>query len=300
MNKISFEECVPFVDKLMASPNESPGLSGGMMGQCLFYYWMSRKTHREEYEETADKLLEEVLDNLKSNQVFTFENGLLGTGWALNHLLQYEFVSGEADGIFEELDYLARIALSQIAFNPNLFFDFGLYFTGRYLNTKQNEFASSRKKIKHDLLTLLLQLNFFVERSNPDVFFKYAKESNSSFVVNNPLFKSLYILIQCYKSGIFNYRVLKFIRYFFKILIDCREQLTLQNRKYLCLLINNFKEALGEQENNDITDLITNYFSMEKSAGIANDKDNPEFFTDGSCIYLFTNHIFIPLISITG
>jgi len=294
MNKISIEECTSIANKLQLIPQpDNVGLSGGMMGQCLFYYWLHRKTHIEIYEKTAEKLLDAIVENINSTRPFRFEDGLAEIGWSIGHLFRHQFVTGEADEILEEVDRHARLYLLQTDFNLEWVAVAGLYFVSRYSNERCHEFTITQKRIKHDLLTLLLRFNFFSERTFPEVFVKYAKELDSSFAANNPLFKSLYILTQCYKSKVFNYRVVKLIRYFLKILIDCKEQMTSQNREYLCLLINDLKNALGEREDN-----ICDFSSLEKDTEISNYKGNPKFFADESSVYLFTDNLFIPLISI--
>ncbi len=298
MNKLSIEECKSIANRLIVSPPpENLGLSGGMMGQCLFYYWIHRKTQIKQYEKTADKLLDNTVENIHSIQSFRFENGLTGIGWSIAHLLRHEFVSGEANEILEEVDFQTRIAISQTDFNLNYFSDFGLYFIYRYLNEERSEFTSVQKKLKHDLLTLLLRFDVLVKRTPPEVLSMYAQELNSFFAADHVLLRSLYVLIQCYQTGVFYYRTDRLIRHFLQLLMGEKGQPTLQNWKYLCLLVNDLKDSLREQENN-ITKLITNFPALGKDSEFVNSNDNAAFFTDDSTVYLFTNHLFIPLVSV--
>ena len=79
------------------------GLIGGKMGASLFYYELSRYTDIETYNDMADHLLDDVLNNVVKLETGSIERGIAGIGWGLNYLIRKSFIDA-SDDIFVDLE----------------------------------------------------------------------------------------------------------------------------------------------------------------------------------------------------
>ncbi|MBF0576026.1 lanthionine synthetase LanC family protein [Dysgonomonas sp. GY617] len=76
--------------KLIASLNSENnlGLATGKMGYCLYFYVLSRKLNNKEYQDTAEKLLDEIFDNIQMVSGIDVKNGLAGIGLGIDYLIK--------------------------------------------------------------------------------------------------------------------------------------------------------------------------------------------------------------------
>lgn len=79
------------------------GLIGGKMGAALFYYELSRYTDIETYNDMADHLLDDVLNNVVKLETGSIERGIAGVGWGINYLIRKSFIDA-SDDIFVDLE----------------------------------------------------------------------------------------------------------------------------------------------------------------------------------------------------
>ena len=73
---------------------ENPGMMGEM-GKIIGFYRLYRQTAEEEWEEKAEVLLDEVMENCSLELPVTYGDGLCGVGVGIEYLLQEGFVEGE-------------------------------------------------------------------------------------------------------------------------------------------------------------------------------------------------------------
>lgn len=74
---------------------ENPGMMGEM-GKIIGFYRLYRQTAEEEWEEKAEVLLDEVMENCSLELPVTYGDGLCGVGVGIEYLLQEGFVEGDA------------------------------------------------------------------------------------------------------------------------------------------------------------------------------------------------------------
>lgn len=72
---------------------ENPGMMGEM-GKIIGFYRLYRQTAEEEWEEKAEVLLDEVMENCSLELPVTYGDGLCGVGVGIEYLLQEGFVEG--------------------------------------------------------------------------------------------------------------------------------------------------------------------------------------------------------------
>ena len=75
---------------------ENPGMMGEM-GKIIGFYRLYRQTAEEEWEEKAEVLLDEVMENCSLELPATYGDGLCGVGVGIEYLLQEGFVDDNAN-----------------------------------------------------------------------------------------------------------------------------------------------------------------------------------------------------------
>ncbi|MDR8393837.1 hypothetical protein NC796_21975 [Aliifodinibius sp. S!AR15-10] len=84
---------------------KNTGLLKGKMGISLYFYHLSRATRSEDHRQQADAILDEVYEQVSSGgATMDFQNGLAGIAWAIEHLVQQQFVEADTDQILKDVD----------------------------------------------------------------------------------------------------------------------------------------------------------------------------------------------------
>lgn len=90
---------------LNASCINELGLCFGKMGIVIFLYHLSRHTKNNLFNDFADELLMEVVNNMTHKLPLNFSTGYCGIGWAFEYLIQNEFIEVEDHTeVFSEID----------------------------------------------------------------------------------------------------------------------------------------------------------------------------------------------------
>lgn len=85
--------------------NLPAGLAFGRIGIVVYLYELSRYSDDNELKEKADSLLSEMIENgLSLDNGLGFEDGLCGTGMAMDYIVSRGFVSGNLDYILSDID----------------------------------------------------------------------------------------------------------------------------------------------------------------------------------------------------
>ena len=79
------------------------GLFHGKTGVVLFFAHYARYTGIEMYDDFAEKLLEDIANNISKALPINMEFGLCGIGWGINYLIQNGFMKGDPNEILEIL-----------------------------------------------------------------------------------------------------------------------------------------------------------------------------------------------------
>lgn len=80
------------------------GLYNGKMGIAVFFYHYSRFTNIGIYNDFADSLLEDVIQNVDSSISIRFRDGICGIGWAILYLIKNNFVKSDGSDVFSDFD----------------------------------------------------------------------------------------------------------------------------------------------------------------------------------------------------
>lgn len=144
---------------------DNTGLLNGQTGIVLFLYHYYRYCGNEIYKNMADDLLEEIFSTISQNNATDFENGLTGIGWAIQHLIENNFVEGDPDEVLEDVDNIILNDLKRQASNPDFirdinFINHSLYFLSRAKN------RYSEKKFAEVFSNVLNFLNLAFDNKN--------------------------------------------------------------------------------------------------------------------------------------
>ena len=80
------------------------GLLHGKMGIVLCSFHIGRVNDNNAFTLFAEDMLNKVIESLHKNIPIDFENGVTGIGWAVEYLIQNEFIEANADEVLEEID----------------------------------------------------------------------------------------------------------------------------------------------------------------------------------------------------
>jgi len=81
------------------------GLLSGKAGITIFMYYNARYFKNERYEEYAQQILEDVFNDINNGNLFpTYCSGIAGICWAVNHLVEEEFIDKDNLHVLDEFD----------------------------------------------------------------------------------------------------------------------------------------------------------------------------------------------------
>lgn len=103
-DKLFFLSQLAFYLRSTVSYLQSGGLYHGRLGLILFFYQYGAYSKDIQYKDLADKMLGDLLTNLKKSIPVDISNGLCGIGLAIGYLLHCGFVEGEPDEVLSEID----------------------------------------------------------------------------------------------------------------------------------------------------------------------------------------------------
>ena len=80
------------------------GILYGQMGIVIYLYHYAKFTKDTKYKLLSDKLLGQLIQNVKQDLSYSFVSGLCGIGWGIEYLYQNKFIEGDTNEILEEFD----------------------------------------------------------------------------------------------------------------------------------------------------------------------------------------------------
>lgn len=128
-----------YIRSIVSYVDES-GLYHGKMGLVLFFYCYSKYSNNNEYLSLADRMLDDMIKNLRTDMPVGISSGLCGLGLFLGFLISEKFVEGELDNVLENID---RMIVSKTNFDTEDWsFESGIIGVAYYVSYR----LGSRKK----------------------------------------------------------------------------------------------------------------------------------------------------------
>lgn len=271
----------------------SLGLADGKMGFCIYFYVSGRNERNREYEAVAEKLLDDIFENIDAVNSIDVKNGLAGIGLGVDYLIKNNYVKGNINVILKDIDDVIFRNLSYSKYYEKIEL-LSLIHILYYLCIR---LESQKQGCENEYLfrELIIQtINILYERIDLSFY-----EEPFAYNIDYPLPQLLFVLSKIYSLDFYNYRLIKIIEELsykvlstFPILHSNRLYLLwgmgalnrlIKNKqweKYTCLLKNQIDiETLLNQElrnkniyfNEGITSIyylinsLSNYFSREES-----------------------------------
>ena len=184
-------------------------LTNGKMGLCIYFYYLSRWEKKEEYQEIAEKLLNEIINRLSGRMDLSVEIGLSGISLGISHLIKEKFVEGDINEILEDVDSRIYQHLFFLKNNELIFQKQELIHYLYYLYVRYTEMSSSDDMFIFQEL-IIKTIEMFFNNLKADFF-----SEKLSFSVKNyqaPLF--LYVISKICSLNFYNKRIEKIVEDF--------------------------------------------------------------------------------------
>ena len=133
---------------IQTSAMDDIGLYYGKIGIVLFFAHYARYTGCSVYEDFADELLGEVIENISDELPINMRTGLCGIGWGIEYLIQNHFMEGDSDEILGELD--EKIMERDLRRIKDLSFDTGLEGISCYIRMRLKSPRKESAKLPFD------------------------------------------------------------------------------------------------------------------------------------------------------
>lgn len=181
------------------------GLAYGKMGHCLYFYVLSRKINNPVYQHTAEKLLDEIFDNLQTISTIDIKNGLAGIGLSITYLIKKRYVKGNINNILGDID---DIIFKQLSYSKS--FEkidlLSLIHLTYYLQIRLKEQKAGSEN-EYLFKELIVETVNKLYQKIDITFYQESLVYNTDF----PLPQLLYLFSVLYDLNFYNYRLIKII-----------------------------------------------------------------------------------------
>lgn len=159
----------------------SSGLYNGKAGIALALFEYSRLTNDDYIFENAFEIIKEAI--ITQNSDISFEDGLSGIGYVLNHLIQRGFIDGDLLELYgENIEHITQRLNNTM---PNNLYKYltTLFFTSKLEGRRITEINLMIVKCTEDIITKLLTKRVPASQTLINLFFTYIKVTT---IVNIP------------------------------------------------------------------------------------------------------------------
>ncbi len=143
------------------------GLLNGKMGIAIYFFHWYKFTNDEIYQKFAEELIDEIFEEVTSNTLMNFENGLAGIGWGIEYLIKKEYLEGDSNVILEDIDFFV---LNNVLDNMEKIasldevIGYGIYFLCRLKKQKESLQKDNVVDFEKGLTSIIVKLEFFLNR----------------------------------------------------------------------------------------------------------------------------------------
>lgn len=212
-------------DKLKSGFSDYPiALQGGLMGMGLMLYRGAYVHKEESWQELADRLLEEVVERLPTEEMSCdFKQGLSGVGWGIAYLLKHDFVSGDTE-VLEDFDMLFRKILMLNRASSNEIVGIGVYLTEEARLKCNRPFGREMKQVDRNMLLCLKRIERYWGVIN-------------GYENKWLLWQCFAVLIDFYRFNVFRFKLVRLFNLILDSLQENRENMGTLERVYVTRLL---------------------------------------------------------------
>lgn len=180
-------------------------LATGKMGYCLYFYILGRELNHQEYQATAEKLLDEIFDNIQTVSGIDVKNGLTGIGLGISYLIKNKYVKGNVNDILDDVD---DIVFKQLSY-PKCVDQIDLLSLIHLTYYLQVRLKEQKKGSVNEYLfkeLIIETINNLYQKINHELY-----QESLAYDTDQPLPQLLYLLSVLYNLDFYNYRLIKII-----------------------------------------------------------------------------------------
>lgn len=181
------------------------GLANGKMGHCIYFYYLNSFYNDHQYRKIADKLVDDIFNNITTVNTIDIKSGLAGIGLGINHLIKNNYVKGDVNIVLNDVDDIIFKNLSYPKYLKKTdslsLIHILCYLCLRFKDQKQ---GSENEYLYRELI--IQTVNNLYEHLSPN--FQIEPLSyNTDYIL--PQF--LFLLSKIYQLDFYNYRLIKII-----------------------------------------------------------------------------------------
>ena len=229
-------------EKINTFAHETTGLNieTGKMGTCLYFFMLADSLKNKQYQQYAEKLLDEIYEQLDQNMSVKSISDVMQVGIGIDFLLKRKYVEGNINQVLGDVDnaLFQRITSTK---NPQTLtcetpeFLYILYYL--YLRLEKQKPNSDSCFLMEELI--IKAINIVYDSLNSAFY-----DEPLLFNLDYKLPPFLYVLCKIHSLGFYNYRINEMIREIAG-LIQSRIPALHANRLYLLWGLVNLKQATG-------------------------------------------------------
>jgi len=248
-------------EKINAFAHETAELNieNGKMGVCLYFFMLAGSLKNEQYQQWAEKILDDIYEQLKKDLYVKSIPNLVQVGIGIDFLLNQKYVEGNINQVLEEMD-VALFQKMTSSTNPQILtyrtpgFLYILYYL--YLRLRKQKPNSNNRFIMEELT--IKAFNDVYASLNSTFY-----DEPTLFDLNYRLPPFLYVLSKIYSLRFYNYRINEVVKEIAG-LIQSRVPVLHANRLYLLWGLVNLKQASDFTFWDEQLDLISQNISVQK------------------------------------
>lgn len=247
--------------KIKVFANESPvlNITTGKMGACLYFFLLADSLKNKQYQQWAEKLLDEIYEKLSLDIATTSITDVLQVGIAIDFLLNRKYVTGNVNHVLGEVDNVLFQKMTsskapQMLTCETHDFLYILYYL--YLRQKKQKPNSDDRYLMEELIIKVF--NEVYNSLNSDFY-----DEPLLFNLEYKLPPFLFVLSKIYSLNFYNYRLNEVIREMAG-LIQSRIPALHANRLYLLWGLVNLKQATTFTFWDEQVNLICHHINISK------------------------------------
>ena len=228
---------LPQVDKI--------GVRQGKMGIAIYLFQLYKVTGKKEFEQLAEKLLEQSIEKLSWPMPIDFSDGLTGIGYCFEYMAEQKYIDIDTDDFLETIDFHLQHVLYAECLPFMLLKDICIYYCKRLLGRPVETDDLKLLKLRHHVV---YAIDLFYRYLKKEDIIPYFNTSNTRTTVwQYPLYLSL--LGDMYRLDLFNHKVCQLLN--LCLAAASRLQignLTAENDLNLLVTLCELKEILNKEE----------------------------------------------------
>jgi hypothetical protein len=170
----------------------------GKMGLCIYFYRLGRGEGNERYRKRADRLLDEIFENIGTVKSIDIEYGLSGIGLGISYLIRGGYVEGDENEVLREIDdEIFKQVTTSDKIGDEIFILIQILY---YASQRKPSLIDEQEYLWDELIRFIINtLHTKVDR--------ILEDNSIAFDIHYTLPLFLFALSKIYETGIYDYKI---------------------------------------------------------------------------------------------